>query len=287
MHWQLSAKVNWTLDILGRRADGFHQLRSWFVALEWGDVLDFEPTNSDSSLKVKGPYADGVPTDSSNLLCQAEDLWRQAGGVAPGLNWVLEKQVPAGAGLGGGSSNAAAALRALQSMASVPLADQDCARLAVRLGSDVDFFYQGGTAELRTGRGEILLGSTEPAPFWLVLALPGLHVATPEVYAALAAEHWTESEGKQSADSCPFPFPEQPGINDLELAARDLVPALQEVGQALNEYARFTMSGSGSTFFHACADSDSAAQLAGYIQHLVPAVIVTQPRKREVAWCAS
>jgi 4-diphosphocytidyl-2-C-methyl-D-erythritol kinase len=287
MRWQLSAKVNWTLDVLGRRPDGFHELRSWFLALDWGDTLSFKARLGQSLLEMTGPFASGVPRGEHNLLMQAESLWRKSGGVAPFLTWTLEKQVPAGAGLGGGSSDAAAALHALQKVASTALSDKRCAQLAAELGSDVAFFFNGGAAELRGGRGETLLQKVGAPHLHVVLALPGLHVSTAEVYRSLSVPKWVAETQPGSAENHSVTLPLSPGSNGLEYAARDLVPELDQIGRALAQIAAFTLSGSGSTYFCACADLATAQQVAEQAQKIVPQVVLTQIRQSEAAWCTS
>ncbi len=274
------AKINWTLEVLCKRADGFHELRSWFLALDWGDELHFVPNPKlvQSTMQVEGPTAPGVPTDASNLVLKAEAQWRLAGGVAPHGCWQLHKTIPSGAGLGGGSSDAATALHLLQQVAKQPLSPEQCRAVAQSIGSDVDFFWQRQSAELRGGRGEIVLAAANPPELHLVLALSDLHASTPEVFANLKAG----SMAAPSAENQKWPL--QPGVNDLEAAAYQAVPGLQELGAQLNRavddlkpHSGFTMSGSGSSFFAACNSSAQANQLAGRIQPLVRQAVICRP----------
>lgn len=267
------AKINWTLQILGRRGDGFHELRSWFLALNWGDELQFQSNESlaCSSLTIHGPRAEGVPTDARNLLCQAEQLWREAGGVAPFGAWDLRKNIPAGAGLGGGSSNAAIALHLLQSVATQPLPAAECRRIAQHIGSDVDFFWQRQSAELRGGRGEAVLASAAAPAIHLVLALSDFHAATAAVYRELHADPIAE------CDAIDPQWPPEPGINELQAAACRCLPGLAELGNRLNQHAAFTMSGSGSSYFAVCTDQAEAEGLALQIKPLVRQVVLCQP----------
>ncbi len=282
------AKINWTLQILGRRADGFHELRSWFLALDWGDDLQFhpDPTLSQSTLDIHGPRAAGIPVDGTNLLLQAETQWREAGGEAPRGRWELEKVIPAGAGLGGGSSNAAIALHLLQHAARKPLAEAECRRIAQRIGSDVDFFWQRQSAELRGGRGEVVLAFAVAPPIHIVLALSSLHAATADVYGALnAAPVANECEPVETE------WPSRPGQNDLQAAANQRVPGLQELGLRLQQKAAsisegnteptgFTMSGSGSSYFAAFFDAEKAQQVAAQVEPLLQEVVVCRPLLR-------
>jgi 4-diphosphocytidyl-2-C-methyl-D-erythritol kinase len=271
------AKINWTLQILGRRADGFHELRSWFLALDWGDDLQFHSDRNlqQSTLEIQGPRAAGIPTDASNLLLQAEAQWREAGGVAPFGRWELEKHIPAEAGLGGGSSNAAIALHLLQNAAIQSLPETECRKIAQRIGSDVDFFWQRQSAELRGGRGEVVMAFADAPPIYIVLALSDLHAATAIVYAALNAGPIAEE-----CEPVETEWPSQPGNNDLQAAALQCVPGLQELGNRLNQQASFTMSGSGSSYFAACFDAESAQQLAREVEPLLQQAVVCRPLLR-------
>jgi 4-diphosphocytidyl-2-C-methyl-D-erythritol kinase len=283
------AKINWTLQVLGRRADGFHELQSWFLALNWGDDLQVsvDQERSQSSLQVSGPCCDGVPMDESNLLLQAEAAWRLAGGRAPALKWQLQKNIPAGGGLGGGSSNAASALIMLQELASTALPVQDCRRIAQGLGSDVDFFWQQASAELRGGRGEIVLAQATPSAMWLVLCLTDLHASTADVFRKLNAPELSlnfaaDLVSANAADGIQThqPWPLQPGSNDLEPAAFGSVPGLEALADELRRHGAFSMSGSGSSFFAACSEEAQATQLAELVSPLVKKVVLCQPRRQ-------
>ncbi len=255
--WQLPAKLNWTLEVLGKRADGFHELRSWFVAIDAGDRLSAE-IGEGSGLRLTGPHTAGVPEGPSNLALRAERAWREAGGRAPAVRWTLEKRLPAGTGLGAGSADAAGVLLALQEFADEPLAAETLEAVAASLGSDLSFFLGAHGAELRGGGGEELLAH-DSAPFGAVaLAWPSFAVATPAVFAALGAP-----AVDPSAAPAPVPvLPPLPGRNDLVAAARASHPALAAFAGALAALGRFTMSGSGGAHFAVCADLAEAQRLA-------------------------
>lgn len=251
----LGCKINWSLEVLGRRADGFHELRSWFLGLDGGDLLSWSP--GPSRVQVDGPDSGGVPAGPSNLVLQADQAWRAAGGEAPNLLWRIGKFLPAGSGLGAGSADAAAVLHVLQACASQALAPERCRELALALGSDVPFFYDGLAAVLLGGRGEQLLQIGEPPQAWVVLAIPPLAAATPEVFAALQAPDLRAAES--SIESSPVSFPPRPQGNALTEAALRCVPGLVEVSERLDAIAAFQLSGSGSAWFTVVPDGASEA----------------------------
>ena len=265
--WSLQspAKLNWTLEVLGQRDDGFHALRSWLVAVGWFDTLSLQVVEGEGGLRIEGPAADGIPSDGRNLVLQAESMWRAAGGEAPTLAWHLHKRIPVAAGLGGGSGNAAAALLLLQQVAvkSAAVALQE---LAARLGSDVSFFLQQQAACCMGGRGEMMLASCDPPTASMVLAVPGFPVPTAEVYAALDAPVWTEVAEEEGLP--PDSLPLEPGRNDLFAAASKVAPQLEAFADALCQVAAFHLSGSGGTFFCKAPDPRSAEEIAARVKEV-------------------
>lgn len=252
-----AAKLNWDLRVLGRRADGFHELRSWFLPLDWSDELRVAAAAAGAPrLALEGPAAAGTPVGADNLVLRAEDAWRAAfptrAARLPPLRWSLSKRIPAGAGLGGGSADAAAALALLEGWAGAR--DADAARLAAlaeRIGSDLPFFlsHRGG-AELRGGRGELLLARAAAPASFVVLAQPPFPLPTAEVYAALGAAPWTGG----AASACAALPGAEPGPNGLALAAERLQPELAGWrAAAAAAGVALTMTGSGSAHFAAFA----------------------------------
>jgi 4-diphosphocytidyl-2-C-methyl-D-erythritol kinase len=181
------AKINLFLAVTGRRADGFHELVSVAAPLVWGDTLHAEPA-VEFTLECDDPT---VPVDESNLVLRAAHAFRAATGGSAGAHFRLEKRIPMGAGLGGGSSNAVAALRALNGLAGGPLAPAALKALAAGLGSDCALFLHDGPVIMR-GRGERLESLPRPAAARLrgrrvLLFKPGFEIGTPWAYARLAA----------------------------------------------------------------------------------------------------
>ena len=224
-----NAKLTLSLRVTGRRADGFHLIDAEMVSLDLADELEIEPTDQ-SSIEVSGPFADGVPTDESNLCLRALAL---AGRTA---NIRLRKAIPHGGGLGGGSADAAAVLR---------WAGFDDPIGASRLGADIPFCLVGGRARV-TGIGEIV----EPLPTQrldITLVIPPLSSSTPAVYAA-----W-DAMGGSTGD----------GRNDLEPAAIAVTPELAGWRDAIRERcgAIPVLAGSGATWFVEGRHGDALAGL--------------------------
>lgn len=191
------AKLNLFLAVTGRRPDGFHELESLVTPIEFGDDLTaIRAPGEDFSLACAAP---GVPLDESNLVLRAARAFRTASGWTEGVRFVLEKRIPMGAGLGGGSSDAVAALRALNRLAGEPLGEPALERLAAQLGSDCPLFLRAGPAVMR-GRGE-LISPVAPGPAArlrgrrILLFKPGFGISTAEAYAALARGGGRGKEG--------------------------------------------------------------------------------------------
>jgi len=227
------AKLNRFLAVLGRRPDGFHELELVTTVLsgveELTDVLEGEEAES-LSLELSGPMSEGLAVDESNLVLKAWRLLeREAGRPLPAC-LRLEKRIPHGAGLGGGSSDAAAALKLGNELFGIGLAPSTLLGLAAALGSDVPLFLLGGTV-LGLGRGE-RVHPLRPLPLPPILLVhPDLYVGTPSVYRAL------QSVGYPMPEPCPS-LPEggaPPWRNDLTGAAIWVCPPLAEVRQALLE----------------------------------------------------
>ncbi len=245
------AKVNLTLHVTGRRTDGLHLLDSLVVRADVCDRITVAPAAA-WSLRVCGPRADGVPADESNLCLRAA---RATGG--PPVAITLEKHLPAAAGIGGGSADAAATLLALSQLDGRALPDDPAA-----LGADVPVCLGAGALRMR-GVGARLTPLPVLPPIWLVLVNPGVPIATRDVFAGLAA-----TNGAPMPDWVPA-WPEaivaarwlRAMRNDLSDAALHLAPVIADVLAALDAtqgclLAR--MSGSGATCFGLYADPAAA-----------------------------
>lgn len=268
------AKLNLGLRILGKRADGFHDLESVFVPLELHDLLSLRVAGYDS-FRCSDP---DLPTDGSNLVQRAIDLWREAATKA-GLHAAaeqplavdLDKRIPAGAGLGGGSSDAASCLLLLNELFAPGLESSELYRMALTLGSDLPFFLLGSWAHV-TGRGEVL---NPIPPFFdddIVLVWPALHVATGPAFAQLSrfltqTDSYAKFQGFRSFAGNHLSAAEWPG-NDFERVIFANHPELACVKQKLLEHgARYAaMSGSGSTIFGLFDSVQSASRCTQQIR---------------------
>ncbi|MDP1831553.1 MAG: hypothetical protein Q8K67_05810 [Geothrix sp.] len=227
------AKLNRFLAVLGRRADGFHELELVSTVLEGvpdlTDTLSAEPA-AELSLVITGPTGEGLAADESNLVLRAWRLLEEAAKRPLPAALCLEKRIPHGAGLGGGSSDAAAALRLGNRMFDLGLEDGFLLRQAARLGSDVPLFLLGGTV-LGLDRGERVF-PLRPIPLEPILLVhPGLYVGTPGVYRALQDVGYAFPEALGSLPEGTTP----PWRNDLTGAALWVCPPLGEVRDALRD----------------------------------------------------
>jgi 4-diphosphocytidyl-2-C-methyl-D-erythritol kinase len=217
--------VNLHLRILGKRSDGFHNLESVFALLAFGDSLEVSVLPGSSGLTSLVMEPDGrlglfrneiasLPPEK-NIVYRAAALFREETGFDGGLSVKIKKSVPPGSGLGGGSSDAAAALRAFNAVAGRPLSAEKLPDIAARLGSDVPFFLAGGTAAWVSGRGERLQLLAPPfQEYGVLLVFPGFQSATAEAYAFL------DKNRENGADESPVP------AKDELIAALEKDPAL-------------------------------------------------------------
>jgi 4-diphosphocytidyl-2-C-methyl-D-erythritol kinase len=217
------AKLNLELRVLGRRPDGSHEVETVIQAIDLCDRLSIRPA-PESSLVTEGAFE--VPSGEDNLVLRA------ASAIGLKARFVLAKTIPPGAGLGGGSSDAGAVLRAAGG------GRHDLASIAAQLGADVPFFLHGGSARA-TGRGEVL-EPLEVEPRWYALAWPGFEVSTAAVYQA-----WDRVGGE--------------GRNHLFRAACTVEPRLREFAAELG--TGWVMTGSGSGFFHEAGTEAEARRL--------------------------
>jgi 4-diphosphocytidyl-2-C-methyl-D-erythritol kinase len=254
------AKINLFLAVTGRRADGYHDLVSVAAPVEFGDTLRIE-AGAGGEFALECDDA-AVPTGEENLVLRAARLFAEKTGWSGGAKFFLEKRIPMGAGLGGGSSNAVAALRGLNSLAGEPLGDAELAAVAARLGSDCALFLPGGPVVMR-GRGERVEPlATETAARLrgqrVLIFKPGFSIGTPWAYAQLAASGEknylpaAEAEARLAAWLGHAQAPAKSLLfNSFEQPAFWKFPALPVLLDALGEEFGLSarLSGSGSACF--------------------------------------
>ena len=241
------AKLNLFLHITGRRPDGYHLLQSVFMLIDWCDTLHFElRTDGHITRADLGPTSEALPLD--DLTVRAAKALQRACGTSLGAHISLEKRIPSQAGMGGGSSDAASCLLALQRLWGVQLPRQDLLAIALSLGADVPFFLSGGNAWVE-GVGEQLTPIKVPAADFLVLK-PPLGVATPAIFASPLLKRDTGT-----ATILGFAALNEPeifgfGHNDLQPVAQKFCP---QIAQSLDwlsaQKLKGRMTGSGSAVF--------------------------------------
>lgn len=257
------AKLNLALHVVGRRDDGYHELESLVVFAEVCDRIEVRDADVDG-LAVTGPFASGVPTDGGNIVLKAVERMRAAGAPVPPLAIRLEKNLPHGAGIGGGSADAAAILGHLAGRdGSLRGLARD---VAGRLGADVPMCLDGRPA-IVSGIGERGSILEEMPALHLVLVNPGVPVATPPIFAALR-----EKRNPPLPPLAAAGFPDLDALlaflgatrNDLASPAEAIAPAIREASAALRSTGpRFVrMSGSGATVFGLYADGAEAGKAA-------------------------
>jgi 4-diphosphocytidyl-2-C-methyl-D-erythritol kinase len=263
------AKINLHLAVKGRRPDGFHDLESIFLALDWGDSLCFDCGGAEAQCAIQTTW--DIPIDGAviqpeeNIVFKAVSLFRERSGFMQGLRIRLAKRIPLGAGLGGGSSDAAATLLALNRLSGAELPLAALRELAEDLGSDVPFFLSGGAAFV-SGRGERIEPLVVPEGLSVVLVYPGFVSNTRLAFALLDADSherrasWSREELIQALGGKPADWPYHNDFLPVFLAA-----GMEVYGDLLGELRRLgadfaALSGSGSTCFGIFSDERAASR---------------------------
>jgi len=252
------AKLNLVLDVLGKRSDGFHELRTIFERIDLTDQITLSRLKTDK-ISVRCSHPD-VPKGPGNLAVKAAMMLREDFGVSGGLNIDIIKNIPVAAGLGGGSSNGAAVLSGLNRLWRLGLDTLDLVKYAARLGSDVAFFVYDVPLALGTGRGELIKPLDCSTKLWHVLVTPRVKMLTKEVF----ARHKLRLTNKKDSVNILVPFLKNGDwkacgralSNDLEGAILSVRPDLIHIKKKLLDAgaAGVCFSGSGPSVF-ALADS--------------------------------
>ena len=266
------AKINLTLEVFAKRLDGYHALRSVVARVGLCDILDIRAT-SDGEISSDSPYPD-------DLCLKAARILQEATHERQGATISIEKHIPAGGGLGGGSADAAATLLALNSLWATKLTRDELVRLAAKVGSDVPSLVMGGSVVME-GRGEKVAPLAPFAPFWLVLAFPGVFSSTKEVYENCISRVTDDPKILYNMRKClaegDIEAISHACMNDLTASAASLHREIASALVALKEAGAIDahMSGSGSTVFGIVRDEtqgrDVCAQMKkkGYEARLV------------------
>ncbi len=244
-------KINWTLDVTGRRPDGYHEVEMLLQSIGlWDEII---LTERRKDIRIVGDLQ-GIPRNGDNLAVKAAEQIRQSCGADAGVDIAIYKKIPVAAGLAGGSSDAAAVLIGLNALWDLDLPGERLWQLGSRLGADVPFCIPGGTAVAR-GIGDKLTPLPPLEGIWLVLVKPPFGVSTASVYGALSMErttghpNWKKAyDSLQAADFAGFP---QETANVLEPVTRAQHPEIREIRQALRKAGAVavSMTGSGPAVF--------------------------------------
>ena len=272
-----NAKINLTLDVLFKRADGYHQVEMIMQAIELADILNIEEKSS-SDISIASNVVH-LPCDQRNLAYQAAMLIRDACQVKSGVHIFLEKNIPMSAGLAGGSTDAAGVLLGLNRLWKLGLTLKELEALGARLGSDVPFCLRGGTA-LATGRGELLESLASLPPCYVVLAKPRIGVSTSWVYGKYRNNglltHPDTAGVKVALGQGDLPGVAHHLSNMLESVTVPEYPQIRKLKQRMIEYGAMAslMSGSGPTVFGLVEDKSKAEYIADRLRSQSDAEII-------------
>jgi 4-diphosphocytidyl-2-C-methyl-D-erythritol kinase len=283
MHFVRSyAKINLTLDVLGRRSDGYHELITIMQTIDLYDTICLTPSK-DCHVRMICTRAE--LSNDANLTAQATHAIQQRLNLTQGLDIELQKRIPVAAGLGGGSSNAAAVLLALRDWWQLPLSTTDLQTMAADLGSDVPFFLTGGLA-LCEGRGEHITPLAYHLPSsmrWIMLVKPAISISTAAVFRNLTAQDYSDGTASHSVLAAlaeeQNQLPLESLHNSLERSVLEQYPqvaqAREDMLQAGAPYVR--LSGSGPTLFSPFSNLSQAAQVQQQLHAQGYEVYLTHP----------
>lgn len=257
------AKINWFLRILGKRADGYHELCTLFQTISLHDRLSFSEYDS-LLLECEGT---SVPTGNENLIIRAAKALQYRFNKKNGARILLDKRIPSPGGLGGGSSNAAVALIGLRKLWNLDASAEELSAIGAEIGSDVPFFLHGGTA-IGTGRGEIIESTSEIREEFMLVVTPNVAVSTRDAFAEFDALNLTMDDPESILRVCRFTgesrdLRNKTLINDFESSVFPVHPEIARVKNTLLGLGarQALMSGSGASVF-AIFDKEETRQTA-------------------------
>ncbi|UTV28350.1 4-(cytidine 5'-diphospho)-2-C-methyl-D-erythritol kinase [Photobacterium atrarenae] len=267
--WPAPAKLNLFLYITGRRPNGYHELQTLFQFLDFGDTLTIT-ANPSGQIRLL-PDIDGVATEE-NLIYRAADALRRAAGIQAGADIEIDKVLPMGGGLGGGSSNAATTLVALNYLWQTGLSDDALAEIGLRLGADVPVFVRGFSA-FAEGVGEVLQPAA-PQEKWYLVAKPEVSIATVDIF---THPDLPRNSAKKSLEA------RLAGVyeNDCEKIVRRVYPEVDKALSWLLEYAPSRLTGTGACVFAEFSTQQDAdailKKLPDWLQGFVAKGVNTSP----------
>ena len=258
------AKINLFLRLLAKEESGYYQLETLYSAVDFFDEIVLHRTERGVSVEVAGPP---VGPEEENLAYRAADALLEAAGSPMGVHVFLTKNIPVGAGLGGGSSDAGATLRALNTLLAQPFSASALLQIAGRLGTDVPFFASGVGAALAWGRGERLLPLPDPPHLSVLLALPPHRIATAEAYEYVSVP---ERIAPATLALDAFGRPETVAAlaeNDFETSVFERHPELGKLREAVQEAGALTarLSGSGAALYGLFNDREAAEGASAFL----------------------
>ena len=273
------AKINVFLEVHGKRDDGFHELETVMLRTSLHDVLRFETSVSDQLTVQLADYSppaltESFPLDDSNLILKAAHALRAHCQSQQGASIIINKRIPAEAGLAGGSSNAATTLLGLNRLWNLNLPRQTLHDVAAKLGSDINFFVEDCRAAVCTGRGERVAPIRAPGCLHFVAVQPATGNSTPDVFRRLSPAGVEERRNVRDTvtalqNGCRHGL-QDACFNRLTQAAQELNPEMTELMRAMTRMTRrpIFMSGSGSTCFIIAGNHREAGRLKARLQHL-------------------
>lgn len=265
---EANAKINLTLDILGKRPDGFHEVAMVMQSIGLHDTLTMEKTEGEIALSINVPW---LKADEKNLAWRAAEIVRQECGVKGGVRMELTKRIPVAAGLAGGSADAAAVLKGMNELYGLHLTEDKLCELGAKLGSDIPFCIKGGTM-LATGRGEVLTRLADMPETWVVLAKPRISVST-----AWAYQNYDEQGAERHPDNKAIEEAIARGnrkavakllcnvLESVTIKKYDVIAAYKEMMLEHGAMASM-MSGSGPTVFGLARNREQAEAIADVLR---------------------
>lgn len=276
---QARAKINIGLFVKGRRSDGFHELESFFQEIDFYDIVTVKPSDQ-LSFETDST---ALSAEQDNLCLRAARLLKEQKSIS-GADIKLQKNIPIGAGLGGGSSDAAAVLRGLNILYDLHITDDELQDLGSRLGSDVPFFIRGGSAHV-SGRGEVIRSVDGRLDYSIVLVLPEVFISTPWAYKNLnlgltKKNHNIKLQGFE-LQQYPLSAFQENFKNDFENLVYKTYPDLKKIKQKLSELgAEFaSLSGSGAAIYGLFSNAEKAGAAAETLKNMYR-VVLTHPHKK-------